>query len=184
MELITGFKFCLYFFKFFCYFPFNVNLKSLKFQISVNSVIWSVVFSGSLILFGQNLDRFSDKNIKFFKLLKILHRPTSFVIIICVIFTIINSGRSLKIIKSLISIYKNLIKFEVKCNFKDMFKFFLLKYTLIQVLTMILTIIFYLTLENKSLHGLLIFNTLSSVKYTFPSAFLLKFDLYLMLLQI
>lgn len=186
MELKTIIlTFCLYYFKFFGYFPINVNLKSLKAQISVKSIIWSVLFSGTLILFGQNLDRFSFKNRKILRIITTYyHKLTSFVIFICVFLTIIKSGSILNITRKLVSIYNKITKFPVNCNSKNILKWFFIKYALIQVITTVLSIIFYLSLENKSLHGLIVFNTLSSVKYMFASAFLLKCDLLLVLLQI
>lgn len=188
MEVKAGLTFCLFYFLFFCYFPFKINLKSLKAHISVKALIWSVMFSGFMIFFGQSFDRFFYKPRKIFRLIfsveNIFHRLSSSVIFISVFLTIIKSRIWLKIIRKLISIFKKLIKFQGKYKLKNVLKSFLIKYALIQVGTTMLSILFYLSLENTSFHGLIIFNTLSSVKYMFPSAFLLKLDFLLILLQI
>lgn len=188
MKVSAGLKFCFFYFLFFCYFPFKVNLKSLKAHISVKALIWSVVFSGFMLFFGQSFDRFFYKPRKVFRLFlnvkNLHHLLTSSVIFICVFLTIIESRRWLKIIRKLITVFKKLRKFQVKYQLKSVFKRFLIKYVLIQVGTTMLSILFYLSFENKSFHGLIIFNTLSSVKYLFPSAFLLKLDFLLILLKI
>lgn len=188
MKLSTGVLIGFCYIKLLCLIPFDLNLRNVKVKSSKKSICYSICFPVALILIDPYLENVYRKkwfqfNDESFSSYIFLMYGTYISTCFCSFWSIFKTDLIFKIIRALKASFDNLNKFNVAFNYSYYnTKLFLLKFTITQLSLVLLHFIFYVIFFD-SFTALLLEVPFVAIKYMLASAFLIKFDAFLILLK-
>lgn len=187
MKLLTGVLICFCYIKMMCLIPFDLKIPSLRMKSSITSIIYSIVFCVALIIIDYRVEktfrkRWYSYNYDNYIASEIMSKGTYITMVVCVFWSIIKIDSIFKIIGTLKASFRKLKNFNLTFNYDVFIKCFLLKFFITEFSLLILHFIFYLIFYD-SLTSFILNVPLVALKYMIASAFLIKYDILLTLMN-
>lgn len=176
--------------KFLCLIPYSLNLKTLETKCSIKSILWCIIFSSTLIIVDPYLDEMvfktydlsvNDTGIA----QQIFNKVSRSMALFWVYCSIFNLKFIFKIIKLFKTIFKKLSKYDVDYNETAIiWKKLIIQFLTIQISIITNHYVYSIYICNGSTPLILFYTLITTVKYMFGSAILIKFNVFLILLKI
>lgn len=170
--------------------PFSVNIESLKVKFSVKSILWCIIFSLTLILVDPYLDEVVYRSLELDInntgiAARVFARSTHFMILICVYSSILYIKSTFQTVQILKTIFEKLDQFGSDFNLTEpIWKKCLNNFLTIQITIIIIHYVYAIHICNVSILVIIFYAPLTTLTYTIGSAMLLKFNVFLILLQV
>lgn len=172
--------------KFLCLIPFSINLKTFQWKFSFKSIIWCILFSGTLVIINPYIDQYVQQFSFVYSMPEaMLANATYIMFLVCVYWSIFNVNLTFELIKLFLIIFEKLNKYNGIFDVSDkVLKQFLIKFTISQILIVSIHYCYHIFVYKTNTVGVLFMVPVLSLKYIFGCSMLIKYDFCLILIKI